>query len=291
MLQASTYHEDHGIAVAAPCEQFDGSRFYDVSYVRTYRARMLEWLHQNNAGFGLDFGITDHPVSIRIISTNVALFRFELANDVSLAIAVKVADDCTFIQHAKAINKSNECILVPYSLGMNVSLHRASYAQLTEGGPVPLPPALSLLRKIDQTTLLVNNPYLGAQLSAKISINGQPSDIRHIPDQDAQNSVLRASVIGKVCVPPGQTMRISANFRFESDLKVNARDQNQATLESDIVPEDGRSYWKHDELMTTFILRRNVDYILGNCVIPISESTAAIITDHVALPLGWNRDN
>ncbi|UKZ57633.1 hypothetical protein TrVGV298_011493 [Trichoderma virens] len=49
--------------------------------------------------------------------------------------------------------------------------------------------------------------------------------------------------------------------------------------------------WKKPETVETYIVRRNVDYILGNCAIPVSESAVALITDHVALPLGWNRDN
>lgn len=41
----------------------------------------------------------------------------------------------------------------------------------------------------------------------------------------------------------------------------------------------------------TYIIRRNVDYILGNCCVPVSENEVAVLADHVALPLGWNRDN
>ncbi|KAH8772372.1 Six-hairpin glycosidase-like protein [Hyaloscypha finlandica] len=39
------------------------------------------------------------------------------------------------------------------------------------------------------------------------------------------------------------------------------------------------------------IIKGNLSYILRNCAIPVGSSATCLITDHVALPLGWNRDN
>ena len=94
---------------------------------------MLQWIQQDRAGFGLDFGIFNHLVSIEIVGANTALYRFELLNDVDLTIAVQVANDGSFMQYAKARNRSPGRILLPYALRVNVSLNRASYGQLTEG--------------------------------------------------------------------------------------------------------------------------------------------------------------
>lgn len=57
------------------------------------------------------------------------------------------------------------------------------------------------------------------------------------------------------------------------------------------LPEDIQSHWMNETLMSTYIIRRNLEYIMANCSIPTSETSVAVITDHVALPLGWNRDN
>jgi hypothetical protein len=49
--------------------------------------------------------------------------------------------------------------------------------------------------------------------------------------------------------------------------------------------------WKLQDPVALQIIHGNLEYVLGNCTIPISETSICVITDHVALPLGWNRDN
>jgi hypothetical protein len=133
VLQASTYHPDHGIVLAAPFEQLDGSRFYDVAYVRAYRTRMRHMLQHNLPGFGLDFGAIDSLVSIQFVETNTALYRIDHPDEVELPIATQVLDEQSFVQYAAVTNRGANCMLLPYSFRANVSLNRASYGQLTEG--------------------------------------------------------------------------------------------------------------------------------------------------------------
>jgi hypothetical protein len=133
VLQASTYHPDHGIVLAAPFEQFDGSKFYDIAYVRAYRTRMLHMLQHNLAGFGLDLGVVDSRVSIKIVETNTACYQIDLPDEVELSIVTQVLDEERFVQCATVTNRGTDCMLLPYSLRANVSLNRASYGQLNEG--------------------------------------------------------------------------------------------------------------------------------------------------------------
>jgi hypothetical protein len=51
----------------------------------------------------------------------------------------------------------------------------------------------------------------------------------------------------------------------------------------------------HDETLA-FMVARNVDYLLNCCSVDVKDENGndggvCIITDHVCLPLGWNRDN
>lgn len=270
-------------------EQFDGARYYDVPYVRSYRTRMLQSIQHDRPGFGLDFAIYAHLVSIRIVETNTALYHLSLANNVALTVLVKVVPQ-GFIQIATATNPGEDCLLFPYSLG-SLSINRASYGQLTEGGPVPLPASCNVLDKVNTTTLRVFNPNLKAQCMVRLEINDQPRGFHDVQPQEVFDATLCTNVKGRVCIPPGESVTLCASFRLLPDAE--RHDQLLAPAQT-VFNENLQSlkcHWKDDDLLTTYTLRRNIEYILGNCVLPVSDSVSVVITDHVALPLGWNRDN
>lgn len=131
MLQASTYHACHVIVLATPFEQFDGSRFYDLAYLRAYRTRTLHMLQHNLPGFGLDFGVIDRLVSIQIVEMNTALYPIDLPDEVELSIATQVLDEHSFVQCATVTNRGAKCMLLPHRFRASVSLNQASYGQLT----------------------------------------------------------------------------------------------------------------------------------------------------------------
>jgi len=294
VLQASTYHPESGVMMANSFEQFDGARYYDVPYVRSYRTRMLESIKQGHPGFGLDFGIYAHLVSIQIVETNVALYNLTLANNVDLKVLVVVVPHApqSFVQIATATNSGEDCVFLPYTLNIGLSINRASYGQLTEGGPIPLPASRNVLETIDPNTLRVCNPNLKAQCVARLDINGQPLQLHGIQHQEVSDATLSASVKGRVCIPPRKSATFCASFRLLPDTERHdpILPPPQSTLFFDL-RRSLKPLWIDDHLLTTYVLRRNVEYILGNCVLPVSDSVAVVVTDHVALPLGWNRDN
>jgi hypothetical protein len=274
-------------------DQFDGSRFYDVPYVRAYRTRMLQWIREDRPGFGLDFQISRQDVSIKIVETNVALYNIKLGN-IRLSIAVEVAEDGRFVQYAKATNIGTECEFLPFTWRLNVSLNRASYGQLTEGGPICLPPSRNDLQKIGTTSLRVCNPNLDAQLVAQLDTDGPSLDLHHVPEEHTSGTTLDAAMKGILHIPTGATATLRASFRLLPNTKQLGQQNDafrSALCRPDIFQPSGTPRWQRDNILTTYVLSRNVEYILANCVVPVAESTAAIVTDHVALPLGWNRDN
>jgi hypothetical protein len=95
---------------------------------------MLQMMKNNDLGFGLSFGVTDQLVSIKIVETNIASYQIDLSDDVILIIIAEVADDGSFMEHAKVTNRDSKDIVLPYTYRVAVSLDRASYGQLTEGG-------------------------------------------------------------------------------------------------------------------------------------------------------------
>jgi hypothetical protein len=291
VLQASTYHPEHGIIVANPFASFDGSCFYDVAYVRAYRKRMLQWIEEDRPGFGLDFGIPSRHVSIQIVETNVALYNIKLDSGVDLSLTAHISDAGVFVQYAKATNTASGSVVLPYTLGLNVSLNRASYGQLTEGGPIPLPPSRNVLQKRGASIIRIANPNLGAQLLTSLDVNGKAVDTTRIPDQDASDATLEVAMANELSISSGETATFCAIFRLIPDTEERPDPFQGGIGVLRAVCHNAKCLWKRDTLLTTYVMRRNVEYILANCVVPISVLKSVVLTDHVALPLGWNRDN
>lgn len=139
---------------------------------------MLQWIQEERPGFGLDFHICVDLVLIKTINVNVALYSINLVNDVGLSIAVKVAKDNSFMQYAKATNRSAECDFLSYTQNIVASVNRASYGQLIEGGPLPLPASQNFLRKSGRNILRVCNPSLGTHLLAALKTMDSSSTFR-----------------------------------------------------------------------------------------------------------------
>jgi uncharacterized protein len=285
----STYHPDHGIIVAAPFAQFCGSKFRDPLYVRSYRTLPIQYIQSAKNGFGLTFDNYTDEASIQFLKWNFVHFQFSIGNDIKVAYSVQVFDGGEVVQTAVITNHSESTTKLDYRLDLCISLNRASYGQLTEGGPIPIPDSRNLLRAPDGNSFQIVNPCLVAHIEGVLEIDDEIASLGKLDDQDQSGAPIAASCPGTLDVVPGSSRIMRARFRFlpNTDKKT-----------SPFFPaiEDPTQYielprWKDENLVSTYILRRNVDYILSNCAVPVSETDVAIMTDHVALPLGWNRDN
>lgn len=253
---------------------------------------MLQHMEENKGGFGLDLKGDVNYVSIQRIGSNTACFRYTLTNALEVTYTIKVLESGGVIQSAELTNKSSETITQNIDLNLCLSLNRASYGQLTEGGPIPLPQSRNLFKANDHRTFSVTNPYLNARLEAGVELDDCFLDLDSPNDQMVDNSPLNIRASTSVPLCPGQTVMVKATIRLTPDIEPQSRRNGSAPVKTNGILKDPESLrWKNEEKLTTYIIRRNVDYILTNCAIPLSDTEVAVITDHVALPLGWNRDN
>ncbi|KAB5554847.1 Six-hairpin glycosidase-like protein [Coniochaeta sp. 2T2.1] len=294
ILQLSGYHPEHGIIVAAPYEQFDGSRFHDQAYVRQYRARMLQMLEKGELGFGLRVRGNHRPpsaVTIEFGLLGVAFMRYQIEEVADVVYTLVVRNDGSLVQTARVSSIQDTDVTLSYELDLGLSIHRASYGQLTEGGPIPLPLSENHLRLHQEGSYLtISNKHLGAHLQGRLSMDGRPVKLEGLGETKKKNGPLDCSISRTITLTPGATTAITAEFRllpslFDDEILLPQVGTPEACIVTK-VPE-----WHHPDKLETFIVRRNLDYILGNCSLGISQDAVAIITDHVTLPLGWNRDN
>jgi len=289
MLQLSGFHPKHGIIVAAPYEQFDGNRFYEPMYVRAYRARMLKMIQLGRPGFGLRFEGRPTVVSIENCDLNVAMVKYQLRNGVSVVVTLSVDETGNVTQHATVSSSAAEETQIHYTLDLGISVNRASYGQLTEGGPVPIPPLENDLQILDSGyRYAIVNRHLGAHLEGSLTIDGIAVGM-NLENQTFVGTPVVGSTSGVISVAADASRSITARFRLIPDVAI--RDRAEHTYPNGLPVLSSVRNWNKSESEALFIVRRNLEYILGNCTFPVSDTEVAVVTDHVALPLGWNRDN
>lgn len=276
------------MVVASPYKQFDGSKFRDSSYVRQYRARMLEMIKTGQPGFGFRFDCDVKHVAIELVNFNHAVIKFKIQERVVVELTLFIQENGELLQSFAVSSSAKSVVRVPYLWDLGISVNRASYGQLTEGGPIPIPDSENVLKLLNERRgFAIVNPNLGAHIEGQLEQNGKPLLLENSLDNRVfKESPVDARVSGVLEIHPHETKVINQRLRLFADIDV--RDSFQKS--SSIRPKTG-SVWKHGDSEGMLIVHRNFGYIVGNCAIPISETDACILTDHVALPLGWNRDN
>lgn len=357
ILQLSAFHPKHGVVVAVPYEQFDGARFRDPLYVREYRTRMLDFVAKGRPGYGIVVKGKPKEVSIIIPRPNVANIRFRIEDSSIEVHATLVVHDGEAVQSVTLRNSSSTgCVAaaaaatVEGELSVCASVNRASYGQLTEGGPLPIPKSENALELAeDGGRFAVSNRHLEARLEgcyyigdklaslcgllddardrfhgSGSSINGNSNGTTTTSTTTTKNvngcgtarravtvlgGPISASTPWKVLVPAGSSVELTARFRLRpvaidgdgsgspvAAPVVIASFAPQLRIRQTVVGAAAKllstaADWKDPHSVETYIVRRTLDYIIGNCLVPLGDGCCCIVTDHVALPLGWNRDN
>jgi uncharacterized protein len=286
----SSFHPEHGIIVASPYEQFDGNRFYEPKYVRAYRARMLKMIQLGQPGFGLRFDENPTKISIEFCDLNQALIKYTLQENISVTVKLEVDETGCVTQSTTISSTSSEMSHIQYTLDLGISVNRASYGQLTEGGPIPIPPLENILRILDHgRQYAIVNRHLGAHLEGNLLIDGVAVDLVNISNETFTGTPVSVSFSDAIRLPASESKSFIATFRLIPDVTI--RESLEMTYPNQVSKPPSSHNWAKLENDAVFIIRRNLEYILGNCTIPVSATEVALITDHVALPLGWNRDN
>jgi len=273
--------------VASPFAQFDGKRFHDPEYVREYRAAMLRCVRSGTEGFGIRVNGTPCNLSISFIN-NHSVFITHTVDDFQVSTTLSISQDGEAVQTTQVKSRSKNTKDLNYSLALNVSVNRASYGQLTEGGPIPIPPSRNALQLFEHgRSWAVVNSNLDALVEGTLECDGKAVLLgAGIHEETVLNNPIKANFHGSIRILPSE----SHTFRSTYRLRPGTHPANQASLPVSM-PTGSRGQWRLENNEVGLIIKRNLEYILGNCAIPISKNATCFIADHVALPLGWNRDN
>jgi hypothetical protein len=287
ILQLSCFHPLHGIVVAAPFAQFDGNRFRDPEYVRTYRATLLDYIRSGTKGFGVQFEGNVTDLDINFMNNQWILITYTI-EDLHFATTLSFGQAGEAIQSTRVLSMGDLPTDLHYKLALDVSVNRASYGQLTEGGPIPIPPSKNTLRLFEHgRSWAIINSNLDAMVEGSLYCNGQPVPLEaEIDETVALGKPIKSTFHGSLQLLHGQSCTLVSTFLLKPGTNPSRK-----PLMPVLMALCSKGQWRLEKNELSLIVTRNLEYILGSCTIPINKGTTCFITDHVALPLGWNRDN
>ncbi|RYP14057.1 hypothetical protein DL767_010454 [Monosporascus sp. MG133] len=212
---------------------------------------------------------------------NEARVRLQLEDRVTVTIVTHVHERGEVTQSVELTSPTT--FTIHYCLSLCVSLNRASFAQITEGGPIPLPDSKNQLTLEDNGTIFsVKNCPLGARLDGQLLINGEVQKL-NLKDEIVEGSPLQSQVSGEATVGEDEPLRFKTRYRIRPSVDLVPFPDLAPPL---IEPIQWIGY---DE--TTYIIRKNLEYNIGCLTVPLDDGTVGLMTDHIALPLAWARDS
>lgn len=271
-------HRKHGFITLTSMEQFPNDKWYDPAFVRRYRKELAE----SSIGFGVvPQGFT--IPNIYLMNNKHPYFHYhETGMEVSSTFFIKKED--YVVQQMELVNHQEKEIKIPIELGGQISLNRSSYGQLTEGGPIPIPPAI-LDVAVSGNVIAIGNHSLGAHAEITILENNQP-----ILLGEEQFTVCKPFTLNQVI-----QVAIQPNERKVLTVIYALGEQTETPLASGgCLPVNELDFTEKGPLSSIdwkeFVIGRNIDYIVSCCAVPVHSESICIITDHQLLPLAWNRD-
>lgn len=235
LIAVNFFHPAHGYVTLTSADPFPESDRYNPAAVRAYRASLARL-----DGFGLHFDTDLIPSDSEYED---GIIRQTFAGGAEI---VTFVDDGVVVQRWSASGARAR-------FGGKFTLMRCAYTQLTEGGPVEMPPTETHSWR-ENGILWIENSAVGA-----MAIEGAP-------DTPTETGELRIAF--------GLTRQDAVNV-----LQRAAPDELRLTAQ-------WRRWW--DRVEADPLLRRGLAYS-RMMAIPVRDGVC-LLTDHMLLPLSWNRD-
>ena len=261
LIALNTFHPRHGFVTLTAADPFPEDRRYDPAEVRRYRARLA-----GLEGFGPAAVGTARERAAALLSG--ALPRVRLALDDG-----SQAGMIAWASSGGAFQRWTLEEAAPWR--GRLSLQRCAYTQLTEGGPVPMP-ACAITGRFEDGVLTIENPALPWAAAIAGFPPGDPWERR-------ADGPLEVDIAGRAGTTtlvygfgPTAGAAREAAARLASDPAASL-DRTAADWASALagLPDDRA-------------VRRALAY--GRMLaVPVGEARC-ILTDHMLLPLSWNRD-
>ncbi|MBI5957458.1 MAG: hypothetical protein HY866_01895, partial [Chloroflexi bacterium] len=262
LIVLNTYHPQHGYVTLTTADPFPEDQRYNPAAVRAYRAGLARL-----SGFGpqANHSVVRREAALLAGAIPSVKTVFEHGTQTEM---IAWAHGGGAFQQWKISEKSR--------WRGRLSLQRCAYTQLTEGGPVPMPPIETLARLADGV-LAIENPML--EWAAAIA--GFPAG-EHWERRAA--GPIEIDIAGE-----GESTTLVYGFGPTAAAAQDAARRLALNPLADLDSEMDRWQQVLGNLASSHLaVQRGISYGLMLAV-PVGE-TRCILTDHMLLPLSWNRD-
>jgi GH15 family glucan-1,4-alpha-glucosidase len=312
IVALNTYHPQHGYVTLTNMPPFPNDRWYDPAFVRAYRAAQAS---PDLPGFGFRFGDNKPYLSTCSIDTGaMPSVRLEIEPTLTAEIVTFAPWPANGSPYNGVIQLCSLKSQYPQNSALTcnwrglVALTRASYAQLTEGGPLPLPPASYISNETDGIFTIANRElgWAVAIMTGPVSEDGnlgrpwQGWQIQEVPEREQ----LEINLAGSLTLENNKVSDIAVVYGWGATAE-QARQEVLRLAQSNLsgLYQQTKERWQViDKIIqasgveaelpgSARLIRQALVYILSCCAIPLNEGQATcLITDHQLLPLVWTRD-
>lgn len=310
LVALNTGHSTQGYITLSGAAPFPNDRWYDQAFVRRYRAALAS---PALPGFGFRFGEAAPPAAECSFPTPaMPLVQFKPASGKELEIQTfapwPTASEplAAAVQLVKVTSQNPPGARRAYQWNGTIALTRASYSQLTEGGPLPLPPVDYSFTVVDGILAIENSglPQAVALLVGEFDATGQLTRILHDWKVTSANrgQSLALNLTGSLALD--ESPRVGAIYGFGDDREAaRAVVLAVAAANPDRLQAETTARWQALDTLVeaaelekrypgaTWLVRQALAYNLACCPVPVGDQATCIITDHQLLPLSWNRDS
>ncbi len=262
-IAVNFYHSRFGYVTLTSANPFPDKARYQQPAVRAFRAGLAAL-----EGFGIQPVNSIKTAEHLLLENAIPQHTFNIADGQSVSVKTFVADGC--VHQIWDLQQSVEVTFVG-----KLSIQRCAYTQLTEGGPIPAPTVETHIRR-DADLLVIENPHIGC-----VCLSGLPATADPMIEQLSDGSVSL-----EVKITPMPSVHLMLAFG-ETLAAAKARlTAASPSVNTEHIQQVWQDRWHN--IVDDPILRRGLLYSL-NLSVPVNAGYC-LLTDHMLLPLSWNRD-
>ncbi|MEZ4667288.1 MAG: glycoside hydrolase family 125 protein [Anaerolineae bacterium] len=251
-ISVSTFHAKYGYCGLSNVPPFPDTDRYDASKVRAYRKSFA-----HHAGFGVSLNAPVVEMAAYLIEDYLPFLRFVLDNGCRVECLSLVANGA--VRQRWKFSQPTD-----FNLSGSFWLMRAAYTQITEGGMVEMPSPVTRIQSSANNRLQVINPAL----STVATLTGLQTAAEH----------------------PNGSISLAQNLAGITEFEFSIHIGQQPAVDSAVDLENALQQARAgNRSHRSLVLQRAYRYA-DICLLKTDESSAAILTDHMILPLSWNRD-
>ncbi|KAE9382119.1 hypothetical protein N431DRAFT_506983 [Stipitochalara longipes BDJ] len=238
--------------------------------------KLLDYVYSGERGFGIHLEGTISDLDFNIAANNI-IVTYSLGR-LHVTTTISVCKIQGVIHSTVLKSNSTQTIAASYTFALDISVNRASYGQLTEGGPIPIPPLRNEFQVFDESrTWAIVNRNLDAMIQGRLYCNGSPICLQPLQEESIGiDKPVNMTFHGLLDINPGQTYSLVSTYRLQPGTNFEKLPSPLKT-----VSPSRAEYWTIKNKSMSLIVKGNLSYILGNCTIPVSNNSICLITDHI----------